>query len=121
MVVLDDKQVYAVIPISSPSPVAFLNVFEVGDMWFKIKGCEACPLENRIKCCGNCPFILKNTGECKLHLEVNTQKPFNCVLHPSPDVCRSLCFLEWQCIQGSRKGQIHRQRDHGDVFLEGDK
>ena len=32
------KELAAVVPISNPSPAAFLNLFDEGDAWIKTKG-----------------------------------------------------------------------------------
>ena len=32
--------------LDDPTPVAYANVYENGDIWVKIQGCEACPIEN---------------------------------------------------------------------------
>jgi len=44
----------AVIPVDDPSPVAFEDVYDDGDRWEKLVGCEGCPEIDR--CCGNCPL-----------------------------------------------------------------
>lgn len=100
--------------IDEPEPIAYLNVYEEGDIWVKIQGCEACSLENRKKCCGHCPMFTEKG--CFLHLKDNGDKPFRCVTKPFPTVCHSWCALEFKCIQGSKKGKIRRIRDVGNTF-----
>lgn len=101
-----------VIPIDDPAPVAYLNVYEEGDIWVKIRGCDECPLEDRLYCCGNCSMLLKDTGECRLHLEENrTDKPIYCIMKPFPDNAKGRCVLEFKCIHGKNKGKIRRLRD----------
>ena len=39
------KNMIALIPVHNPSPVGFLNVYEDGDEWVKIKSCLDCPIE----------------------------------------------------------------------------
>lgn len=109
------KEKAAVCLINEPSPIAFLNVYEEGDVWIKIQGCESCPVENRKKCCGNCPMVCEKG--CYWHLvEGGSSKPFFCVVRPTPDTCLSWCYLEFKCIKGSKEGKIRRVKDRGNVF-----
>lgn len=104
--------------VDDPTPVAFFNVYEEGDVWVKIKGCNSCPVEARKNCCGNCPMVTPN-GDCYWHLEKkNSSKPFYCIIKPAPDQCKRTCALEFQCISGSRKGKIRRVADPGGVFVD---
>ena len=106
----------AIIPIDDPSPIAFINVFEEGDYWEKIKGCKDCPEERRVKCCGSCYWFIKG-GYCHWQtLEIHSSKPWYCVVAPTPDDMKSNCALEYKCIKGSQKGQIRRLRDKRYVF-----
>lgn len=110
------KKLSAVIPVDDPSPLAYMNVFEEGDIWVKIKGCEECPIEQRAKCCGTCPLF---AGEgCYFHFinPKNSQKPFKCVVKPNPSRCKSTCCLEFVSVKGTQKGQIRRIRDKQGVF-----
>jgi hypothetical protein len=92
----------AIVPVDSLSPVAYINVFEKGDMWVKTQNCNKCSIEGRKICCGTCPFALKEG--CMVHIQSPRQKPFLCVMEPSPDKTRSYCALEFECVEGSRKG-----------------
>lgn len=105
------RKLLALVPLDEPSPVGFMNVYEEGDIWLKIRGCEEC--ENN--CCGNCP--LASDRGCYLHLINKGQdKPYHCVVHPSPLKHRIDCVLEYGCIQGKHKGMIRRQSDPRDVL-----
>ena len=112
--ITDQKAVICL--LDNPQPIGYMNVYEPGDVWMKIQGCEACSLENRRKCCTNCPVFI-DIG-CVLHLEDprNSRKPFHCIVNPSPDICHSYCQLEFQSIQGSRKGQIRKLSEPGHIF-----
>ena len=105
--------------VNEPSPVAYLNLYEAGDVWVKIQGCEACPLERRKRCCGECPLFAE-TG-CVLHLQKTAKggnKPFKCVTTPHPDSAKGDCRLIYKCVAGSKKGKIRRVGDRGNVFVE---
>lgn len=110
------KRKSVVCPMDDPTPIAYLNVYEEGDVWAKIKGCEECPAENRAKCCGTCPMF--SLQGCYWHLEnqARSSKPWNCVVRPSPDVCWSWCSSEFECTQGSRKGQVRKVCEPGNTF-----
>ena len=84
--------------------LAYLDVFEIGDEWIKIKGCEGC--HNADKCCGNCP-MLSDKG-CFLHSNGTLNKPYRCVVNPTPDTTLSWCQLEFKCIKGTNEGKIKR-------------
>ena len=101
--------------VDSPDIISYLNVYEEGDEWVKIQGCEVCSLENRKKCCNGCPMFSEKG--CYFHLELTNSKPFRCVVKPSPDTCLSWCSLEFECIAGSKKGKIRRVKDIGNVFI----
>jgi len=108
------KKFSVVIPLDDPSPIAYLNVYEEGDVWIKIKGCEACLLETRKICCGNCPMF--TSKGCFLHLDPGSNKPFHCVAMLYPNTYISYCSLEFKCVEGSKAGQVRRIKDTGDVF-----
>ena len=109
------KKMCAVIPIDDPSPIAYINVYEEGDIWVKIKGCEECSLENRKKCCGNC--VLFTSLGCLAHLEgKGHKKTFYCMIKPTPEICQKFCELEFKCIKGSKLGKIRRVKDVGNIF-----
>lgn len=101
------KKKCVIIPVDEPSPVAYLNVYEEGDIWVKIKGCEGC--KNIKKCCGNCPLLTPNG--CFLHLQGKNMKPYNCIVNPTLDMAHGWCQLEFKCVKGSNKGKIRRIRD----------
>ncbi len=106
--------VLAIVPLDEPSPVGFMNVYEDGDLWEKIKGCDECPPENN--CCVNCP--LSTDKGCYLHLIKKGQdKPFHCVVHPSPLKHKPKCCLEYRCIKGSYKGLVRRQSEPRNILI----
>ena len=114
------KEPLVVCTVESPTPVAFINVYETGDMWVKIKGCMDCPEERRAKCCGNCYWLVKG-GYCHWqqgHLKRHSSKPWWCVIAPTPDDHKTDCVLEFQCTAGSKKGMIRRVQDKRGVFVE---
>ena len=104
--------------VDDPTPVAFVNLFEPGDIWIKTKGCEDCPLESRRRCCNQCPMLVYATGQCSLHVKGgrngaqvginNLNKPFCCMVKPIPSDCYSWCQLEYKCLQGSNEGKIRK-------------
>ena len=103
--------------VSDSTPTKFLDVFEDGDEWVKVVGCEGCAWEDMQKCCGNCPHLMVERG-CDFQFEERnvSNKPFRCVVLPAPDVCHSYCQQEFLCIQGSKVGLTRRVRDKRDVF-----
>lgn len=110
------ENVLIICDIKEPTPLAFANLYEVGDLWKKIKGCTDCPPEQRKACCGTCPMV-SEVG-CFLHMDNKGQnKPFHCVVHPLPNKHRPSCVLEYECIEGSLKGKVHRAKDPKDVFV----
>jgi len=93
-----------VLRVDDPSPVAFINVYDEGDVWVKIQGCEKCPEAERIKCCGTCPCVLAD-GRCYWHAHNphghnGGMKPFHCIQNPLLTNCRSRCCIEYKCIEG---------------------
>jgi len=114
------KDMSVICRVKDASPVAFLNLFDEGDMWIKIKGCLDCPLEQRIKCCGNCPCILAD-GSCywqmqKPHDRDGTMKSLSCIITPLPTKFSSRCCIEYLCVVGEKKGKIRRLQDKLNVF-----
>lgn len=106
--------------IDAPTPVAYMNVYEEGDVWIKVVGCDQCPMETRLRCCGGCGMLLKDGGKCRLHMGASRdEKPFYCIVKPHPDTALSFCSLEYKCVEGSKLGKIRRVRDRGNVFVEG--
>ena len=114
MVITTERAVVCL--VSEPVPVGYLNVYEQGDVWLKIVGCEGCPPEAQKKCCGNCPLLLKQGG-CIPHLE-GTHKPFDCMIVPPPDMTYSFCQLEFECVKGTNKGKVRKIREPGHEFVE---
>lgn len=108
------------------SPIAYLDVYEEGDEWVKIQGCADCPLENRLRCCGNhdyenhisCAMQNLITGECTHHVKPNQSKPWYCMRGPFPNAAMNFCALEFKCVKGTNMGKIRRVRDPGNVFVE---
>jgi hypothetical protein len=115
---LSNVETYVVCKVDTPTPIAYMNVFDPGDIWVKTKGCDECSEESRLYCCGNCSMLLKDTGECRLHIGFNKrEKPFHCIVDPVPNICHSWCCLEYECIQGPHKGKIRRVRDKRDQII----
>jgi hypothetical protein len=107
--------ILALLPLNEPSPWGFMNLYAEGDIWQKIKGCDQCPPENN--CCGNCP--LSSEAGCYLHLVNKGQdKPFHCVVQPSPLKHRANCVLEYKCIQGKYQGLIRRQNEPRNILID---
>lgn len=91
---------------NNPTSVIYFNIFESGDIWAKVKGCEGCPIESRKKCCKNC---LKYTDDgCDHHLDGSNgqEKPFVCVYGPTPKARIPYCQMEFECVRGKQKGNI---------------
>ena len=105
--------------VDEPTPIAYEDLYDEGDRWIKIQGCEACPLESRLKCCGECGMLWKKEGKCAWHLEDDSKKPFHCVATPVPTEARSFCKLEYKCIKGPKTGWIRRLCDPGNFFHKG--
>lgn len=100
-----------------PEPIAYLNIYEKGDVWLKIQGCETCSIESKRKCCNGCPMY--SDKGCYFHMENDgrkSKKPYHCVVYPDPSSSFSHCQLEYKCIRGSKKGQIRKVRDRGNIF-----
>ena len=104
-----------IIAVNDPTPIAYLNLYEHGDRWEKVKGCDGCTEIE--KCCGNCPML--SSKGCFFHLEKRTysSKPFKCVVAPMPNIAQSWCQLEYKCVKGKNKEKIRRSRDKRDVLI----
>jgi len=100
------KDKLVVSKLNDPSSVAYFNIYEVGDIWIKIKGCEGCPEENRRKCCKDC-FKYTDVG-CGHQIDSldGKEKPFVCVSFPTPKSRISYCQIVFKCIEGKAKGNI---------------
>ena len=114
------KKYSVIIPKDDASPIAFINVFEEGDIWVKRNSCINCPIESREVCCGNCHWLEKG-GICRWNKNIdgfNSQKSLYCIVEPSPDTWKHTCILEFECIKGSMKGKVRRVKDKKDVYVE---
>lgn len=106
------KQKMVFCSMGDPVAVAYTSLYEEGDVWIKIRGCEQCPEESQEKCCRQCP--LHSEKGCYFHLmkpNNSTQKPFGCVANPDPIGTRSYCQLEFECVKGSNFGKVRCVRD----------
>ena len=110
------------IGLSDPTPIAFRNVYGKGDKWVKVKGCEACPDEQRAKCCGNCHFLDKgakcrwhNTGSVSL-----SNKSFYCIVTPTPRLndMKSPCAIVYKCVKGEHIGKFRHVSDKRGVLRD---
>ncbi len=114
MKVTDKKAVVCL--LDDPTPIAYYNLYNPGDIWVKIKGCEECDIEDSKKCCGNCPHVMAS-GDCAWHLEEGrSSKPWSCIAWPRPNQTNSRCSLEFECIEGKHKSKIRKVRKRGNVF-----
>lgn len=114
------KRYSVLIDVENATTIAYYNVFEEGDIWLKIKGCETCPEERRIKCCNQCPCVTPD-GKCMWQLKREahkTRKPFYCIIYPTLEMCVGDCNLEYVCVEGSKKGKIRRLKDGRKTFQE---
>ena len=98
----------AIIPVGEASPVAFEDVYEKGDRWEKIHGCEGCERPAG-SCCGNCPQLVDNL--CGLELRDPDLKPFHCIVKPIPNQCLKGCQLVFRCVRGSHMGKERHVTD----------
>jgi hypothetical protein len=104
----------AIIPVGGASPVAFENVYEEGDRWDKVVGCEGC----HGKCCGNCPHRMES-GECPLHIRDGMSlKPLYCIVKPVPSSCIPNCQLVFRCVKGTNAGKLRYVCDRDKPFRE---
>lgn len=113
------KQKAVICLVDEPSAIAYTSLYEEGDVWIKIRGCEDCPSENIAKCCGTCPMVTE--AGCYFHLlrPKNSMKPYSCVAHPYPTFARSWCMLEFRCVRGDNLGKIRCVRDKNGVLRDG--
>lgn len=107
--------ILALIKIDRPSELwGYTNIYEEGDIWQKIRGCEDC----KNNCCKRCPVYVEGLG-CRLHILNNGQdKPVHCVVHPSPLKHRPDCHLQYKCIKGKYKGMIRKQSEQRNVLID---
>lgn len=92
-------------------PIAYLNIYESGDVWIKTKSCEECAEENRRKCCQGCPMYTIKGCLLQLQNPNSSNKPYNCVVNPPPNQVLSRCALEFECVKGKNKGKIRKVRE----------
>lgn len=112
---LPRDRVLAVTPVDDPSPVAYMNLYDPGDTWVKIQGCEACEPERAARCCGvrpnptddynGCPF--RGEFGCALHYERGPwkSKPYHCAVLPLPTTTKGKCALVYECTEGPNRGK----------------
>ena len=98
-----------------PEPIAYLNVFEEGDVWLKTKGCENC--KNKSRRCSGCPLFIDD--KCLYQIGNNliqSKKPYHCVVTPSPKDTYNWCEIEFKCISGKNKDKIKQVKiPHYDI------
>lgn len=104
-----------IISRNDPIPLAYTSLYEEGDVWVRIQGCEVCSLENRKRCCGDCP--MSTDRGCFFHLEKSNKKPLHCIMTPIPTQAKSYCMLQFKCIKGSNEGKIRRVCDKNGVLI----
>lgn len=111
------KEIAVVLSMSEPSPIGFLNLYNEGDEWVKIQGCEKCAWEARQNCCGRCRML--TSKGCFLHMDGGGQnKPYYCVINPSPKQTLHECALAYKCVKGPKEGLIRRVCDPTDIFVK---
>ena len=100
------------ISLDDPTPIAFRNVYEEGDKWIKVHGCETCPDKQRARCCGNCRSLTKS-AKCRLHKTGLNHKPFFCIVWPTPepDKMFSPCEIVYKCVRGEHIGKFRHVSD----------
>lgn len=101
---ISPDKTYVICSLDDPSPVAYMNLFEPGDVWEKIQGCSPCQVKDR--CCRGCRIFVEDLG-CAIHLSRDTlHKPFVCVTRPVPNQGMDGCTLTYLCVRGSKKGKL---------------
>ena len=103
---------FAIVAMNDPSAMGFMDVYDPGDVWMKVQGCDACITENN--CCGNC--AARAGDKCSLHILNGGSKPYDCVVRPSPIEHNSNCALVFECTCGKFKGQFRWKADPQSVF-----
>lgn len=102
--------------LDNPVPLVYFNIYEKGDIWVKIQGCEKCPEKKRKACCAGCPLWTEKG--CFYHLTPKgSHKPYNCVVSPDPSSVLGGCCIEFLCIRGGQKDQIRRCCDGPNIFV----
>ena len=106
----------AIVSLEEATPIAFLDVYEKGDYWVKVQGCEKCSLTRRKRCCGKCP-MQTHDGKCSWQVgDGRSSKPFFCVIWPTPDQCKVGCAIVYKCEDGLHKGKFRHVNDRRDIF-----
>ena len=131
---LPTDEMLVLVKYDKPETVAFVNLYNPGDLWLKVQGCEACTPEGVRNCCGKCPFRLGSEwlqeiltslgvdvppldekGRCIWHVEGRrSRKPFVCIVDPHPRHACSYCQLVFECVQGPKKGKKRHVCDKRD-------
>jgi hypothetical protein len=108
------RAIEAIIPVGEASPVGYRNVYEDGDEWVKVHGCDGCERPAG-SCCGNCPHLVEH--RCALHIRDGMSlKPLYCIVKPVPTQCLKGCRLVFRCVAGSLIGKERHLTDTGGVF-----
>lgn len=108
------KEKLVLCSMDGQTAIAYLNIYEEGDVWLKTQGCEACSVENRRLCCNKCPMY--SDKGCFLHLGDLENKPFTCVVYPVPGVHIGICSLEFECVSGKHKNKIKKVNKPDSIF-----
>lgn len=114
-----DLNLEVVVPYhGDASPSAFQNVYETGDRWEKIIGCDGCTFN----CCTNCSARMPESNRCAVHLEEPDAKRWKCVKWPRPNQAHPGCQQEFKCVKGSPAivGKVRRVTDAKTRFFEGE-
>lgn len=106
----------AIIPVGEASPVGFRNVYEDGDEWRKVRGCEGCSGF----CCGTCPQLMEGGG-CALHARDPDLKPLYCIVKPPPNTCIPGCLLVFKCVKGTNAGKFRHLTDRDKPFRDSEE
>jgi len=111
---LPTDKLLMVLEYDRPIVVGAMNLYDPGDVWVKISGCESCG--GMSVCCGKCPFLMEDR-RCLWHVEGRrSRKPFNCCVDPHPRHACSYCNLAYECIQGPKKGKRRYVCDPRDIL-----
>jgi hypothetical protein len=100
-------EMYAIVKVTEPEIVGFANVYEPGDVWQKVRGCDGC---SPTCCPPGCKFLIDN--KCVIHChDHGTLKPFGCLVPPSPRGQDSNCRLVFEALAGSHVGKFRHKCD----------
>ena len=103
------EETLAIVKTEATEVVGYINIYEKGDCWIKIKSCEGC--ENIELCCRSCPML--SSQGCFFHLDRTLNKPHKCVVHPLPSDCKRFCQLEYKEL---KSGKIRKISNPGNIF-----